>query len=109
MVNAPHCQVCPVYQQEGTDNFDCPWLLEICDINPALIVVLITSNQCLVFSVVLSLYRVVVDEEQVMLGNDILMKCDIPSFEADFVFVDDWVDSEGMNIAKDKNYHGNGT
>ena len=59
------------------------------------------------FSVALSSYRVVVDEEQVMLGNEILMKCDIPSFVADFVAVDGWVDSEGLGIANDGNYQGN--
>ncbi len=55
----------------------------------------------------LSAYRVVVDEEQVMLGNDIILKCDIPSFEADFVSVDGWVDSEGLAIAHNRNYPGN--
>ena len=55
----------------------------------------------------LSSYRVVVDEEQVMLGNEILLKCDIPSFVADFVAVDGWVDSEGLGIADDGNYQGN--
>ena len=59
------------------------------------------------FSVALSSYRVVVDEEQVMLGNEILLKCDIPSFVADFVAVDGWVDSEGLGIADDGNYQGN--
>ena len=42
-----------------------------------------------------------------MLGNEILMKCDIPSFVADFVAVDGWVDSEGLGIANDGNYQGN--
>ena len=55
----------------------------------------------------LSSYRVVVDEEQVMLGNEILLKCDIPSFVSDFVLVDGWVDSEGLGIADDGIYQGN--
>ena len=42
-----------------------------------------------------------------MLGNEILLKCDIPSFVADFVIVDGWVDSEGLGIADDGNYQGN--
>ena len=42
-----------------------------------------------------------------MLGNEILLKCDIPSFVADFVVVDGWVDSEGLGIADDGNYQGN--
>ena len=44
-------------------------------------------------------YRVVVPEEQVMLGNDVLFKCSIPSFVADFVTVDGWVDSEGSGYS----------
>ena len=60
-----------------------------------------------VFSVALSSYRVVVDEEHVMLGNEILLKCDIPSFVTDFVEVDGWVDSEGLGISDDGNYQGN--
>ena len=64
-------------------------------------------NRVFIFSVALSSYRVVVDEEQVMLGNEILLKCDIPSFVADFVVVDGWVDSEGLGIADDGNYQGN--
>ena len=38
----------------------------------------------------------VVHEEQVVLGNDVLLKCIIPSFEADFVSVVSWQDSEGV-------------
>ena len=56
---------------------------------------------------VLTSHRVVVDEEQVMLGNEILLKCDIPSFVADFVVVDGWVDSEGLGMADDGYYQGN--
>ena len=41
-------------------------------------------------------YRVVVHEEQVVLGNDVLLKCLIPSFQADFVSVLSWEDSEGV-------------
>ena len=48
------------------------------------------------FTVALQQYRVVVHEEQVVLGNDVLLKCVIPSFEADFVSVGSWVDSEGV-------------
>ena len=47
------------------------------------------------------------DEEQVMLGNDILLKCDIPSFEADFISVVGWVDSEGQSNVLDGKYDGN--
>jgi len=34
----------------------------------------------------------------VIVGNDALLKCDIPSFVQDFVSVDGWLDSEGKNI-----------
>ena len=46
--------------------------------------------------VALQSYRVVVHEEQVVLGNDVLLKCNIPSFQADFVSVVSWQDSEGV-------------
>ena len=49
-------------------------------------------------------YLVDVGLEQVILGNDVLLKCDIPSFEADFVSVSSWVDSEGQLISVNKNY-----
>ena len=37
-----------------------------------------------------------VHEEQVVLGNDVSVKCNIPSFQADFVSVVSWQDSEGV-------------
>ena len=46
-------------------------------------------------SVAMQSYRVDVGLIQVILGNDALMKCDIPSFVTDFVSVSAWVDSEG--------------
>ena len=49
-------------------------------------------------------YLVDVGLEQVILGNDVLLKCDIPSFEADFVSVSSWVDSEGQLISVNENY-----
>ena len=33
--------------------------------------------------------------EYVILGNDVIVKCSVPSFVADFVNVVGWVDSEG--------------
>ena len=47
------------------------------------------------FAVMRNNYRVVVPEEQAMLGNDVLFKCSIPSFVADFVAMVAWEDSEG--------------
>ena len=32
--------------------------------------------------------------ENVILGNDVIFKCDIPSFISDFVSVEAWIDSE---------------
>lgn len=49
-----------------------------------------------IFPVALQNYRVVVHEEQVVVGNDVILKCVIPSFEADFVSVGSWIDSEGV-------------
>ena len=57
-----------------------------------------------IFSVAIQSYRVDVFVAQVILGNDVLIKCDIPSFVADFVFVASWVDSEGLTISVNKNY-----
>ena len=47
---------------------------------------------------VITRYRVVVHEEQVMLGNTVLMGCNIPSFVSDFVSVVGWTDSQGQNL-----------
>ena len=40
-------------------------------------------------------------ENYVILGNDAILKCDIPSFVADLVVVDAWVDNEGNTIRTD--------
>ena len=34
------------------------------------------------------------DNEYVILGNDALMKCDIPSFVSDLIEIQSWIDSE---------------
>jgi len=34
----------------------------------------------------------------VIVGNDALLKCDIPSFVQDFISVDSWVSNEGTSI-----------
>lgn len=38
-----------------------------------------------------------------MRGNAAVMRCLIPSFVADFVVVDSWVDDEGREFFRDKN------
>ena len=43
-------------------------------------------------------YRTEPSNEDIVLGNDALMKCKIPSFVADFVSVVSWVDNEGRDI-----------
>ena len=39
-------------------------------------------------------YEIDILRESVILGNDAIFKCSIPSFVSDFVSVDTWVDSE---------------
>lgn len=48
-------------------------------------------------SVVIQSYESEADNEYVIRGNSVVMKCEIPSYVADFVFVDLWLDSEGRN------------
>ena len=42
--------------------------------------------------------------EDIILGNDALMKCSIPSFVSDFVSVHDWEDSEGNVFFQNDKY-----
>ena len=53
-------------------------------------------------SVAMQTYRVDVGVAQVIIGNEVLLKCDIPSFAADFVSVNAWIDSEGHSYSRDK-------
>ena len=39
-----------------------------------------------------------VPEDSVIIGNDVVIKCNIPSFVADFVSVTAWVTSEGTQF-----------
>ena len=39
----------------------------------------------------------------VIIGNDVLIKCDIPSFVTDFVSVGSWVDSDGIEYRNNFN------
>ena len=50
------------------------------------------------FAVVLLMYDVDVFKENVVMGNDALMKCQIPSLVSDLSSVDSWVDSNGNEI-----------
>lgn len=52
-----------------------------------------------VFAVVVNQnYEVDVFKETVILGNDALLKCSIPSFVADLLTVHGWIDSLGVTI-----------
>ena len=62
------------------------------------------SLEQFVISVASQSYRVAVHEESVILGNDVLFKCNIQSYVADFVSVSSWVDSEGLSITVNQNY-----
>ena len=41
--------------------------------------------------------------EYVVVNNDALMKCNIPSYVADFVTIAGWVDSEGNSYRPSEN------
>lgn len=56
------------------------------------------------FSVAHQNYRVVVHEESVILGNDVIFKCNIQSYVADFVQVISWIDSEGFSFMLDQDF-----
>ena len=43
-------------------------------------------------------YDIYVEMEHVILGNDALLKCKIPSHVTDFVSVSGWVDNEGKGV-----------
>ena len=49
-------------------------------------------------------YKTSSNEEYIIIGNDALMKCLIPSFVADFVSVVNWEDSEGTLIYTNNNF-----
>lgn len=40
-------------------------------------------------------YEAEADNEYVIRGNAAIMKCEVPSFVSDFVFVEMWTDSDG--------------
>ena len=50
-------------------------------------------------------YNTEAHNEYVVLGNDAILKCSIPSFVADFISVAGWVDNESNNFQK---YDNNG-
>lgn len=54
-----------------------------------------------IFLVVTQLYESEVNNEYVIRGNSVVMKCSIPSFVADFVFVISWQDQTGKVFTYD--------
>lgn len=55
-------------------------------------------------SVVYQSYEAEADNEYVIRGNSAIMKCEIPSFVADFVSVTHWIDSSGKAYYSDNDY-----
>lgn len=49
-------------------------------------------------------YESEVNNEYVIRGNSVVMKCSIPSFVSDFVSVVSWEDEKGMIFASDSDY-----
>lgn len=60
------------------------------------------------FLVVNQFYEAEIMTEYVIKGNAAVLKCTIPSFVADFVHVESWIDEESKiyqsNSAEDNNY-----
>ena len=50
------------------------------------------------FSVTNQRYEINISPESIIVGNDAIFKCSIPSFVTDFVFVDAWIDSEANTL-----------
>lgn len=47
------------------------------------------------YLVVNQFYDAEIIKEYVIRGNSVVLKCSIPSFVADFVYVESWIDEEG--------------
>lgn len=52
---------------------------------------------CELISVIQQFYQTRVNDEFVLIGNSASLKCLIPSFVADFVFIVEWLDEEGTS------------
>lgn len=55
----------------------------------------VTSSFCIVYLVIEEPYRSEVNNEYVIRGNSVVLKCSIPPFIADFVTVISWQDNSG--------------
>ena len=58
------------------------------------------------FLVVNQYYGADILMEYVIKGNAAVLKCSIPSFVADFVRVESWIDEEGNELRHSDNYGG---
>jgi hypothetical protein len=52
-------------------------------------------------------YETRVGDDFVMVGNDAIVRCQLPSFLADLVQVEGWITSEGVQIAQSLKNIGN--
>lgn len=50
------------------------------------------------FSVTAQRYEINILPESIIIGNDAIFKCSIPSFVSDFVSVETWIDSESNSL-----------
>ena len=48
-------------------------------------------------------YEINVHPESIIIGNDAILKCSIPSFVTDFIQVDSWTDSESNHLGSNVN------
>ena len=71
---------------------------------PKLVKIIFNS---LLYTAVSQSYITETNNAHVILGNSALLKCEIPSFVADFVTVDGWADNEGSEFFKTTNNFGN--
>ena len=53
------------------------------------------------FAAVSQTYNTETHNEYIVLGNDALIKCSVPSFVTDFVTVSGWVDSQANSYHSD--------
>lgn len=73
-----------------------------------IIVVIILKPLILLSLVVNQQYDAEIIKEYVMRGNSAILKCSIPSFVADFVFVEAWIDENGEDILTSTDFTDNG-
>lgn len=58
------------------------------------------------FTVVRQHFSTRAEDEDVILGNDVLIRCRVPSFVGDFVDIVGWIDSDGVNFVPERQNYG---